>query len=290
MAIEKSRKLLNRAIARWVRFMNGQVITHDRIRIGNPALYRNDGVHLSDQGNDIWSKMWLFWGVACLVQQALTSEEFSSGKHLNPQEFMKIPEIIQYWGYPSEEYTILTEDGYYLQANRIPHGRNCSGKTGPRPVALLIVDIILEGRSWIANLPGNSLAFVLADAGYDVWILNNRGTTWSRRHKHFSIFQKEFWNFSFHETAIYDIPAAINFILQKTEQKSLYYMGFSQGGSMGLIAFSTMPQLAKKVKLFMAFAPIYILVDTRGLFSFLLRFPDVLKRVGMTQAFADPYI
>ncbi|XP_033005088.1 lysosomal acid lipase/cholesteryl ester hydrolase-like [Lacerta agilis] len=225
------------------------------------------------------SKMWLFWGVACLVQQALTSEEFIRGKHLNPQEFMKIPEIIQYWGYPSEEYTILTEDGYYLQANRIPHGINCSGKTGPRSVALLVVDIILEGRNWIANLPSNSLGFVLADAGYDVWILNNRGTTWSRRHKHFSIFQKEFWNFSFHETAIYDIPAAINFILQKTKQKSLYYIGHSQGSSVGLIAFSIMPQLAKKVKLFLCFAPGYVLVDTKGPFSFLLRFPDVLLRL-----------
>ncbi|XP_077781437.1 uncharacterized protein LOC144327120, partial [Podarcis muralis] len=54
MAIEKSRKLSNRAIARWVRFMNGRVISHDHIWIGNQALYRNDGVHLSDQGNDIW--------------------------------------------------------------------------------------------------------------------------------------------------------------------------------------------------------------------------------------------
>ncbi|XP_077779000.1 uncharacterized protein LOC144326338 [Podarcis muralis] len=54
MAIEKSRKLLNRAVVRWVRFMNGRVISCDRIRIGDQALFRNDGVHLSDRGNDIW--------------------------------------------------------------------------------------------------------------------------------------------------------------------------------------------------------------------------------------------
>ncbi|XP_033003952.1 lysosomal acid lipase/cholesteryl ester hydrolase-like [Lacerta agilis] len=223
--------------------------------------------------------MWLFWGVACFVQQALKSEEFISGRHLNPQEFMTIPEIIQYWEYPSEEYAILTEDGYYLQANRIPHGINCSEKTGHRSVVLLVADLFLEGRSWIANLPCNSLGFILADAGYDVWILNNRGTTWSRRHKRFSIFQKEFWNFSFHEMAIYDIPAAINFILQKTKQKSLYYIGHSQGGALGLIAFSTMPQLAKKVKLFMAFAPAYTLVGFSGFFSFLLHLPEALIRL-----------
>uniref|UniRef100_A0A670IBT3 Lipase n=1 Tax=Podarcis muralis TaxID=64176 RepID=A0A670IBT3_PODMU len=225
------------------------------------------------------SKMWLFWGVACLVQQALTSEEFSSRRHLNPQQFMTIPEVIQYWGYPSEEYTILTGDGYYLQANRIPHGRHSSGKTGPKSVVLLVPGNFCEGRSWISNLPSNSLGFVLADADYDVWILNNRGTTWSRRHQHFSVDQEEFWNFSFHEMAIYDIPAAIDFILQKTKQKSLYYIGHSQGGTTGFIAFSTMPQLAQKVKLFMGLAPAYTLDGMKGVFSLILRLPQELIRL-----------
>ncbi|XP_033005093.1 lipase member M-like [Lacerta agilis] len=220
--------------------------------------------------------MWLFWGVACLVHQALTSEEFSSRRHQNPQEFMTIPEIIQYWGYPSEEYTILTEDGYYLQANRIPHGIHPSGKTGPKSVALLVPGALCEGRSWIANLPSNSLGFVLADAGYDVWMINNRGTSWSRRHQHVSADQEEFWNFSFHETAVYDIPATINFILQKTKQKGLYYIGHSQGGTLGFIAFSTMPQLAQKVKLFMGLAPAYTMEGIKGLFSIILRLPEEL--------------
>ncbi|XP_070610012.1 lysosomal acid lipase/cholesteryl ester hydrolase-like [Erythrolamprus reginae] len=101
----------------------------------------------------------------------------------------------------------------------------------PKPVVLLVCGILTEGRSWILNLPSNSLGFVLADAGYDVWLINNRGTSWSRRHQNLTIDQEEFWNFSFHEMAIYDIPAAINFILNKTKQNSLYYIGHSQGAS-----------------------------------------------------------
>uniref|UniRef100_A0A8D2IWA7 Lipase n=1 Tax=Varanus komodoensis TaxID=61221 RepID=A0A8D2IWA7_VARKO len=142
-------------------------------------------------------------------------------------------EIIHYWGYPHEEYDILTDDGYYLKANRIPYGIHSPRKSGPIPVVLLVPGLVAEGRSWIANLPNNSLGFFLADAGYDVWIINNRGTTWSRRHQNFTIDQQEFWNFTFHEMGIYDIPAAINFILQKTQQDGLYYLGHSQGGAIG---------------------------------------------------------
>uniref|UniRef100_A0A670IB44 Partial AB-hydrolase lipase domain-containing protein n=1 Tax=Podarcis muralis TaxID=64176 RepID=A0A670IB44_PODMU len=176
--------------------------------------------------------MWLFVAVVCLMQQTTESEEFLRKRHLNPQEFMTTNEIIQYWGYPSEEYEILTEDGYYLQINRIPYGMHSSGKTGPRPVVLLVHGILLESRCWIANLPNNSLGFFLADAGYDVWMINARGTSWSRRHKTLSIDQEEFWDFSIHEIAIYDIPATINFILQKTKQEGLYVISQSQGGTL----------------------------------------------------------
>ncbi|KAJ6653578.1 hypothetical protein lerEdw1_009076, partial [Lerista edwardsae] len=183
----------------------------------------------------------------------------------------KKTEIINYWGYPNEQHQILTADGYLLQADRIPYGVQSPEKKGPRPVVLLVHGILAEGRCWIANLPNNSLAFFLADAGYDVWILNFRGNTWSRRHQNLSIDQEQFWDFSFHEMGIYDVPATINFILEKTQQDALYYVGHSQGSSAGLIAFSLMPQLAQKVKLFISLSPGYSLVDIKGTFAVLLR-------------------
>ncbi|XP_077786604.1 lipase member M-like isoform X2 [Podarcis muralis] len=229
--------------------------------------------------------MWLFLAVACLIQQTTESEEFLRKQHLNPQEFMTINEIIQYWRYPSEEHEILTEDGYYLQANRIPYGMHSSGKRGPRPVVLLVHGVLGEGRTWIINPPKNSLGFALADAGYDVWIINTRGNSWSRRHKTLSIDQEAFWNFSFHEIAIYDIPATINFILRKTKQEGLYFIGYSQGGTLGLIAFSLRPQLAQKVKLFMTLAPIYTFVGTSGPAVLILNLPDGLMKTRIDAYF-----
>uniref|UniRef100_A0ACB8F8V0 Uncharacterized protein n=2 Tax=Sphaerodactylus townsendi TaxID=933632 RepID=A0ACB8F8V0_9SAUR len=225
------------------------------------------------------SNMWLYIASLCLIQQAINAEEATTHRHLNPQEFMTIGEIIEHWGYHSEEYEILTEDGYYLQINRIPYGMHTPVKQGPKPVVLLVHGLSFEGRMWLANLPSNSLGFVLVDAGYDVWILNNRGTTWSRRHQTLSIDQEEFWNFSFHEMGIYDIPAAINFILQKTEQEELYYIGFSQGSAIGFIAFSTMPELAQKVKLKIALGPAYTVTNSSGFFYGFLLIPNGLREL-----------
>lgn len=39
--------------------------------------------------------------------------------------------------------------------------------------------------------------------------------------------------FSFHEMAMEDLPAIIYFILAKTRQKQLFYVGYSQGSTIG---------------------------------------------------------
>ncbi|XP_054546277.1 lipase member K isoform X2 [Talpa occidentalis] len=169
---------------------------------------------------------------------------------------MNISEIISYWGYPYEEYDVVTTDGYILGIYRIPHGRGCSRKTDPKPVVFLQHGLISSSSCWISNLPNNSLAFFLADSGYDVWMGNSRGNTWSRKHLKFSIKSPEYWAFSLDEMAKYDLPATINFIVEKTGQERLYYVGHSQGTTIAFIAFSTNPELAKRIKIFFALAPV----------------------------------
>ncbi|XP_009701255.1 PREDICTED: lipase member M-like [Cariama cristata] len=209
--------------------------------------------------------MWLFIAILFLIQAPANSEDAIKQRIvINPETFMNVSQMICHRGYPSEEYEVLTHDGYYVSLNRIPHGRQNPRKRGARPVVFLQHGLMGEGSHWVENLANNSLGFILADFGYDVWLGNSRGTSWSRRHQNLSADQVEFWDFSFHEMAMYDLPAMIDFVLQKTGQKQVYYIGHSQGGTIAFIAFSSMPVLAQKIKMFFALAPAVIIKHAKS--------------------------
>lgn len=75
-------------------------------------------------------------------------------------------------------------------------------------------------------------AYLLADAQYDVWMLNVRGTEFSRRHKHYDPNgkgRKEYWSYSLHEMGIYDLKSSIDYILNETKFQRINYIGYSQG-------------------------------------------------------------
>ncbi|XP_032842600.1 lipase member M isoform X2 [Tyto alba] len=208
---------------------------------------------------------WLFVTIAYLMCISETSDA-------SPETSMDVGEIVRYHGYPYEEHEVVTKDGYYLTVQRIPHGRDNAGSVStsheaeaqgssmfcplPKPTVLLQHGLVLEGSNWVTNLPNSSLGFILADAGYDVWIGNSRGNSWSRKHKEFEFHHQEYSDYSFHEMAMYDLPATINYILQKTGQEQLYFVGYSQGTTTGFIAFSSIPELDRKIKMFFALAPI----------------------------------
>lgn len=166
-------------------------------------------------------------------------------------------ELIEKYGYIAETHYITTEDGYILTTHRIPKGK-LSTKEKPGP-AVLIMHGLLSSSSDFLNMGSNrSLGFFLSDSGFDVWIANARGNTYSKNHTTLnpSKNSKEFYDFSFQEIGYYDLPALIDYILKLKGDESLHYIGHSQGTTAYLVMGQARPEYNKKIRLASLLAPV----------------------------------
>lgn len=153
------------------------------------------------------------------------------------------PQLIRKYGYNLEKHQVLTEDGYLLALFRIPPRRGPSTK---RPV-LMMHSLMSSCSDFILIGPKHALGYLLADRDYDIWLGNARGNRYSRRHKRLHVKSPKFWNFTFHEIGYYDVPALIDYVLDKTNSAKLHYVGFSQGTLVSFVAMSTRPEYNAKI-------------------------------------------
>lgn len=59
----------------------------------------------------------------------------------------------------------------------------------------------------------------------------------------------KFWDFSWHEIGIFDIPASIDYILKYTNQTKLSYVGHSQGVTSFFVMLSELPEYNDKINI-----------------------------------------
>ncbi|KAG7394253.1 cholesterol esterase [Phytophthora boehmeriae] len=125
-----------------------------------------------------------------------------------------------------------------------------------KPAVLLQHGLLDSSYTFVCNFRNQSLAYILADAGYDVWLGNNRGTTWSREHLDYNADEgTEFWDFSWEDMGKYDLPAEIEYVLNTSGRSTLGYVGHSEGNTQAFVGFSLDQELARKVSYFAVFAP-----------------------------------
>ncbi|KYR02335.1 hypothetical protein DLAC_01166 [Tieghemostelium lacteum] len=196
-----------------------------------------------------------------LLLTGVFANSSSSSNEDTLDERRNITQLIAARGYPFEQHEAITPDGYVLSIQRIPAGRyqsnpNPYGSNGKQVVFLQhgVEDI---GTTWVMQENVyQSLGFILADQGYDVWINNVRGTTYSNENLYYNITSREYWAFSFDEMAKYDIPTAIDYVMGVSQVEKINYVGHSQGTTVAFIAFSYNETLSSKINLFIALAPV----------------------------------
>ena len=140
----------------------------------------------------------------------------------DPSAFCK---AIKGWGMTCDfSHTVTTSDNYVLQLFNLKKTTTAAGA----PVVFLQHGLFSSANTWINNGP-NSVPYVLANAGYDVWFGNNRGTTYSRSNTKIdpNTSAKAFFDYSFYELGEYDAPAQIDEVLSLTSATTLSYIGHS---------------------------------------------------------------
>lgn len=71
-------------------------------------------------------------------------------------------------------------------------------------------------------------------AGFDVWMANTRGNTYSRGNLKYRAQDPKYWYFGLDELALIDLPTQIDFMLSSTGAKKTAFVGHSQVRATGL--------------------------------------------------------
>ncbi|CAL8131355.1 unnamed protein product [Orchesella dallaii] len=176
--------------------------------------------------------------------QTADDKQVETKNYLN----MNTLEEIEIRGYNVSTHTILSKDGYYSTMYRIAGGMRSPPRPGKRPI-LVFHGLAAAAQSWIIQ-PGNrNLAFTLADAGYDVWLANMRGTTPSKNHTHLNADKdSDYWDFGTEQVATLDLPLMIDLILLETGIDIIYYVCHSGGCTTMLVGLADVPELNNKIK------------------------------------------
>ncbi|CAG7727156.1 unnamed protein product, partial [Allacma fusca] len=127
------------------------------------------------------------------VKDVVTKKDVKVLEKIDSASGRPLTLIVQHDGYPSEMHIVTTQDGYNIGLLRIPYGKSKKNPKIQRKPVLLICGYIDPLMSCLF-LQEDSLPYLLADAGFDVWIGDFRGTP-SSSHVKYTKTDSKFWDF-----------------------------------------------------------------------------------------------
>jgi pimeloyl-ACP methyl ester carboxylesterase len=170
--------------------------------------------------------------------------------------------------YNVEKHRVNTEDGHELIVQHIVL-RNGTTDNSKRPVVFMQHGLL--ETSGIFVLSDFSLAFLMAEAGYDVWLGNNRTSHYGQ--EKFS--KSEDFSFSIDDLIKYDFPAMVDYIIENTQCERINFVGQSQGAGQCFGALSSQPSLKNKFDKCVLLSPAIFLkkMPDQWFLQFLMKIP-----------------
>jgi pimeloyl-ACP methyl ester carboxylesterase len=208
-----------------------------------------------------------------------------------------IAEYLLSHGFAFQEHKVLAPDGYITTVWRIPEPLGSTRRRG-RPV-LLQHGIFDTGFTFLFQDIHKNLPMMLGTAGhFDIWISNARGNIRSLEHTdplghNWADIGSAFWDFSWDDMGLLDLPAVLNHIRRETGYEKVKYVCHSQGCTMLLALLCEQPQFVNEhVEQVVFFAPaIYIRYYTSPIVHYLLDKVHLLEffhKFGIKNALVDP--
>ena len=161
---------------------------------------------------------------------------------LHPDCWRNTTEIAEVYGYLHETHTVVTKDGYIITIFRIPGKKGEDMSKGPKKVPIVFQPgIAAASDNAVIAGPPYAPGLYFVDRGFDVWVVNARGSTYGKKHIRYSPDDRIFWNFTFEEQALYDQPAYLDYVSKVTGFEKVHYIGHSQGGTQMIAALTLDP-------------------------------------------------
>jgi len=158
-----------------------------------------------------------------------------------------------------------------------------------KPAVLLHHGITLSSASFAVLNANESLAYVLADAGFDVWMANSRGNTFSWQHEDGAQAMRDprYWRVSMDEIALSDLPAQLDRVLSTSRTRRAAFVGHSQGSALLMALLSERPEYNDRVSVAAQLGPVTFVKEMAAPFlvgGVTNKVDQILKRL----AWVDP--
>ncbi|KAG9510217.1 Peptidyl-prolyl cis-trans isomerase 6 [Fragariocoptes setiger] len=188
--------------------------------------------------------------------------------------------LIERAGFKYIEHDVVTSDGYILQVLHLINPLADPTRMRQAPPVLMFCPFFVNVNIYLiqsnddhrplvyppdendynnnrTSSSQRSIAFTLANQGFDVWLASSRGADRDNARTINGTYLNvtTFWDFNLDHFANIDVPTVVDFVLNKTQAKQLIYIGYSQSTYTMFANLAAQPKFASNIHTYVAIGP-----------------------------------